>query len=151
MVVKNELFHPADPRNIEIDNVMDEMGTIIADTLLREFRDEKKSTFKHSSSNDALCSWNDVSEEENKAGLGLFANNNALECPFGGLTNQVETHSVIGLTNAGDMEMVRQNGDFNTDMMHDFNKNEGKNFNIFIFMITTCFRCCSCSTNRDCA
>ena len=56
--------------------MIDDMGAIISETLLKEFRDEKKSTFKHLSSDDGTCSQKNTSEEENKAGIGLFANNN---------------------------------------------------------------------------
>ena len=99
-------------RNIETDHVMDEMGTIIAETSLREFRDKKKATFKHLSSGDGICSWKKTSEAENKSRFGLFANNNASESPFGELTNQAETHSIIVLTNDLGMVTSRQNGHF---------------------------------------
>ena len=101
LFVKNELFNPADPINIETDHIMDGMGIITLETLLKEFRDEKKETLKHLSSNDRACSWNNTSESEKKAGIGLFTNNDELESPFGGLSKQIETHAIFGLTNAG--------------------------------------------------
>ena len=57
-----------------------------------------------------MCSWKNESEADKKSGLGLFANNNASESPFGRLTNKVETFSMIGLTNAGGILMATQCG-----------------------------------------
>ena len=76
----------------------------------------------------------------------MFANNNASESPFGGLTNQVNTFSIIGLTNAGGMTMARQHSDFNIGIerlcakneSNKSNKSKGKLFIIAYFIILTC-------------
>ena len=56
LVDKKELFNLDNPRNIEIDHMMDEMGIIISETLLKEFVDENKESFKHLSINYGVCS-----------------------------------------------------------------------------------------------
>ena len=86
-----------------------------------------------------MCSWKNESEAEKKSGLGLFANNNVSKSTFGGLTNKVETFSMIGLTNAGGMLMARQNVDFNADRMHARNENKGNNLSIIVIMLANMF------------
>ena len=85
----------------------------------------------------STCSWNRTSESEKKAGKGLFANNNASKSAFGGLTNQVVTYSMIGLTNAGGMAIARQNIYFNIDVdsLHAKNKHDGKNFTFYFILL----------------
>ena len=116
--------------------MIDKMGAIIKEILLREFRDKNKEMFNYSSSNEGMNCQKNTSEAGNKSGLGLFANNDESESPFGGFNNQVETCFMIGLTNAGDMAMARQHGDCNIDRMHTCDKNKGKNFKIIIVMLT---------------
>ena len=110
---------------------------------MKELRDLKKATFKRLPSNDGACSWTNTSEEDMKAGLGLFDNNNASKSPFGSLTNQVNTFSMIGLTNVGGMAMERQNSDFNIGVeclcvKNEPSKSKGKLFIITYFIILTC-------------
>ena len=69
IVVKNELFNPDDPSNVETGHMMDDMGIIISETLLKESRDEKKSTFNFLSSNDGIFSWKNTTDSEKKAGI----------------------------------------------------------------------------------
>ena len=125
-VVRNELFNPDDASNVETDYLMEEIATIIAETYLKELQDPKKATFKHVSNNDGIYSWKNTTEAEKEAGLGLFANNNVSESTFGGLSNQVNTYTMIGLNNAGGMALARQNGDFNITRTRAKNKNKGK-------------------------
>ena len=141
-MVKNELFNPADPRNVETDRVKDDIGFVVAETLLKELSDEKKETHEHLSMNNGMHSWNRTSEAENEAGKGLFANNNASESSFGGLTNQVETYSMTSVTNTGGRAIERQNGDFNIviDSLYAKNKHKGKNCTLhFILLLLKLF------------
>ena len=101
LVAKNELFNPTDPINAETDHVMHDIGIILAENLFKELRDETKATCKHLSTNNGVCYCNRIIEVEKEAGKGLFVNNNASESAFGGLTNQVNTYSMIGINNAG--------------------------------------------------
>ena len=52
------------------------------------------------------------------------------ESRFGGLTNQIETYSMIELTNAGSMALARQNGDFNIDRTHASNETKDTKFTL---------------------
>ena len=46
-VVKDELFNPKDPRNVETEQLMVDIGILMSETMFKEFRDEKKETFKN--------------------------------------------------------------------------------------------------------
>ena len=67
--------------------MMDNMGIIVSETLLKEFRYEKKTTFKHVSSNYGARSCKIIDETDKKSGIGLFENNNESVSPFSVLTN----------------------------------------------------------------
>ena len=110
--------------------------------LSKKLRDEKKAAHEHLSINNGMCSWNRTSEAEKEAGEWLFKNNNASETDFGSLNSQVQTYSMIGLTNAGGIAMARQDGDFNIDIdnFHTKNEHKGKNCTLyFILLLLTLF------------
>ena len=132
-LLRKEVYDPQDASNIETDFMMKELGEIISNTMLGELRDKKKAKSNHLSSTGGLFSWNLCADVEKEMGKGIRANNNVSESSFGGLTEALTKNSMIGLTNAGAMSMVRQNGDFNQTRMHASNK-KGINNGKFIFM-----------------
>ena len=50
-------------------------------------------------------------------------NNNVSESSIGGVTHNANTFKMTNLTHAGSMEISRQNGTFNADLLHDSVKN----------------------------
>ena len=85
-MLKEELFNPQDSSNIETDFLPEELGSIVATTLLKEFTDTRKATHNHLSASDGRLSWGKATDEEKSAGLGIFTSNNASESAFRGLT-----------------------------------------------------------------
>ena len=63
-VVKDELFNPEDPRNVETDQLMGGIGILMSETMFKEFRDEKKETFKNIWSNNDIYSWRNATDAE---------------------------------------------------------------------------------------
>ena len=132
-LLRKELFTPDDPSNVDTDYLMNEMGAIFSETILKELRNKNKATHDHLSSLDGMHSWKMATELEKKAGLGITATNNVAESSFGGLTQVLTNHSTVGLTSAGAIAMTRQNGDFATKPM--FARNKGN------FVFITCVLC----------
>ena len=110
--LREELFHPKDPSNIEIDFLMSCMGSMMSNTLIEELTDKRKEMKNHTSFLGGELSWGEDSEEENEAGLGLHANNNVSESAFGGLTEAISKSSMISLTCSGAASHSRCNKDF---------------------------------------
>ena len=78
-LLRKELLTPDDPSNVETDHLIEELGSVLASTLLREFADARKVTHQHLSAIKGKLSWAESSAEEKLAGLGMHANNNASE------------------------------------------------------------------------
>ena len=116
-MLKEELFNQQDASNIETDFLTEEIGSIVATTLLKEFTDTRKSTYNHLSALDGRLSWDKATYEEKSAGLGMFANNNVSESIFGGLTENITKYSMIGLSHAGAMSQSKCNGDFTKELV----------------------------------
>ena len=113
-ILRKELFDPEEPSNVETEYLMNDLGKIIAQTILKELRDPNKATHNHLSSAGGIYSWINCTELEKRAGVGVHATNNVAESSFGGLTEVLTNHSTVGFTSAGAMSMTRQNGDFLT-------------------------------------
>ena len=116
--LRNELFNPQDPSNIESDFLMEAHGTVVAETLLSELNHKIKATRNHLSSAGDIFSWTKAMEEEKLAGIGIKANNDVAGSVFGGLTHDLEKSSMIKLSSAGGLAMTRQNRDFDTTITH---------------------------------
>ena len=134
-LLREELFHPIDPSNIETDFLMEDMGSITSETLLQEFTDEKKATSNHLSEIGGKYSWELTTDSEELAGVGLHANNNASESAFGGLTEALTRSSMISLSNAGAMSQTRRNGDFSRTLLHAKKKKVDQGMSLIIIML----------------
>ena len=67
-----------------------------------------------------------TTEAEKEAGLCLFASKIESESTFGGLSHQADAYTMIGLNNAGGVDLARQNGNFNVTRTHAKNTNRRK-------------------------
>ena len=138
-LLRNELFTPDDPSNVDAYYLMNEMGVIFSKTILKELRNKNKATHDNLSSLDGMCSWKMATELEKKAVLGITATNHVAESSFGGRTQVLTNHRTVGLTSAGAIAMTRQNGDFATKPM--FASNKGN------FVFIACILCVYFLTN----
>ena len=137
-MLKNELFNPQDPSNVETDHLTEELGQIVASTLLREFTDKKKATHDHLSMLHGKLSWVMASNDEKLAGLGLHVNNNVSESVFGGLTENITKYSMIRLAHAGAMSQSKRNGDFTKELGHGRRKKSDLGlYSYFIYYATS--------------
>ena len=116
-LLREELFQPTDPSNIETDFLMENMGSILSETMLQELTDKRKATRNHLSEVGGKFSWALATDEEKQAGLGLHATSNVSESAFGGLTEAITKSSMISLSHAGAMSQTRRNGDFTRTSM----------------------------------
>ena len=65
-----------------------------------------------------------ATNKEKLSGVGMHTNNNASESVFGGLTENIAKHSMIGLTHAGTMSQSKRNGHFTKELVHARRKKE---------------------------
>ena len=135
--LRKELFNPTCESNIETNCLIENLGIITANTLIDEFRDIRKATRNHLSCVRGIYSWNHISDEEKKAGLGLYANNDVSESAFGGLTEALIKSSMISLAHAGAMSQTRRNGDFSRTLLYARRKKTDRGNFLFLNLINT--------------
>ena len=87
------------------------LGRIAAAALLVELRDERKITVDYLSSCSGKYSWKCTPADIHEAGFQKIATNDPAESSFGGTTRQLQYFGRIGLTSAGGVNQVKQNGD----------------------------------------
>ena len=137
-LLRKGLFTPNDPSNVEMDHLIEELGSVLASTLLREFADMRKATHQHLSAINGKLLWAESSTEEKLARLGTHANNNVSESTFGILTENITKYSMIGLAHAGAISQSKYNGDFRKELVYSRRKmsNEGMNMRIAQILVT---------------
>lgn len=139
-LLKKELFTPDDSSNIETDHLIEELGAILATSLLREFTDAQKATHHHLSAAKGRLSWAESSKEDKLVGLRMHANNNVSKSVFGGLTENITKYAMINLTHAGAMLQSRRNGDCAKELAYSRRKKVDIGMNaLFLLLFFTYF------------
>ena len=101
---------------------MEELGLVVAENILQELEDKRKSICNHSPRIGGLLSWELSTNEEKRAYLWLSANKNESESSVGGLKEEITKSSMINLTHAGAMSMTRRNKYLTVDRFCASNK-----------------------------
>ena len=130
--LRKELFYPSDATNVESYFLMEELGLLLASTMLSELRDNRKAAHNHLSSLGGAMCWERETNAEKEAGIGTRANNDISESSFGGMSDNLKKHGMISLANAGAMSLARQNGDFDSELLLAKNKTKGVFCFVFI-------------------
>jgi len=112
-MLQKDLFKSESEINMKTREVIGKMGVIVATSLLSELRNDKKVTAEHLSSASGKFSWNKTSEKQHRYGMGKRAVNDPAKSTFVGTTQQLQCFGRVGLTNAGGVDQVKRNGDFN--------------------------------------
>ena len=99
-MISNDLFDSSDDISIEIDFAMEDLGLIVAETLLKEWRNPMKDTHNHLSTIGGKYSLTMDAEDEKEAVIIVRANNKVSESSFDRLAECVDSNSIIGSINA---------------------------------------------------
>lgn len=111
-LVRQELFHPERPENVETNELAIELGKKVAEVMIAEFYHPRKVTRFYVSAIGGKFSWEKTSAEEHEAGLGKDANNDKAEGPFALLSRQLDVHGRLESRNASAVATAVWNGIF---------------------------------------
>jgi hypothetical protein len=82
---------------------------LAVDTLLREFHDEKKASYKYFSGSKSQFLWQYYPQHHKQATLGIMAVNDVAESALGGCTRNVQTGNHIQLSSAAAVSNAKRN------------------------------------------
>ena len=125
--LKNELFTPSEPSNMETSHLMEDLCKMAVSSILEEIRNPNKAAPNHLPSANRKFCWENAVEQEKNSGLCMHATSDIAELSFGSLTETLTCNSTIGLNDDRGIAMVRQNGDFDSIRLHACNKDAGNN------------------------
>ena len=108
-----ELFWPQRIENRQTTEFCWELAVGVATTLLTELTDPKKST--HNYINDGLLAFQNLSQAEKEASLGMRANNDPSEGNFATFTDVLCTGGRISIDSAAGIGQARYNKDLHRD------------------------------------
>ncbi len=108
-----ELFWPQHIENCQMTEFFRESSVRVATTLLSELTGPKKST--HNYINDGLLAFQNLSQAEKEASLGMRANNNPSEGNFATFTDVLCTGGCISIDSVAGIGRARYNKDLYRD------------------------------------
>ena len=111
-LLRAELFFPAREENQATNIVCSSMAVELAQTILVEVRDSKKTTSDYLSSEQEKFSCWETNHEIHEVYVGLITINDMAESPFSGLTQQFQSFGRILGIHASGISQARINGDF---------------------------------------
>jgi hypothetical protein len=99
----------------------------LATCLLFELGDPRKATFNYLSANGCKYSWEEVSDAEKEACIGMKAVNDSSEAVFATFTEALSTASRVGLDGAAGQGHARDNNDMGHAHKYMITGRRGKN------------------------
>ncbi len=104
-----ELFYPQKIKNRQTTEFCYELAVGVATTLLTELSDPKKSTYNYI--NDGMLAFNNLSNAEKEAPLGMRANNDPLEGNFATFTDVLCNSGRISIDSSAGIGQAQYNKD----------------------------------------
>ena len=86
--------------NKDTDELVKEMGVVACKFFMKEFQNEKKTTYHSFSASDGACNWENTTQEEHEHAKGAMATNDLAEHGFAIFTQQVQMFNRIAIGNA---------------------------------------------------
>ena len=105
----DELFAPQDDDNKDSTEILEKVGLLGIEALLRELEDETKATYKYLSVSGSPFSYDHCPADIKKAMIGMMAVNDLAESSFAGVTAQVQCYGRIGMHAAAAVSDMQRN------------------------------------------
>ena len=103
------LFSPQDLDNKGSTTMLETLGTISVEAMIKDFEDKTKATYKYLSISGTEYSWDHFPETTKKSMLGKMSTNDISESSFTGVTYQVKTYGWIGMCNSAAISDMYRN------------------------------------------
>jgi hypothetical protein len=105
----NSLFSPRREADLATTDMVHELGSIAASTIIRELLDQNKATYKYLSVSESEFSHRYSTVERKQSLMGIRATNDEAESVLGGATANIQRYGRISLSGAGAVGDMKRN------------------------------------------
>ena len=105
----NSLFSPQREADLATTDMVHELGSIAASTIIRELLDQNKATYKYLSVSESEFSHRYSTVERKQSLIGIRATNDEAESVLGGATANIQRYGRISLSGAGAVGDMKRN------------------------------------------